>query len=127
MDRLIIRGGRILSGETRISGAKNAALPILAAALMIPGKVRFENLPHLNDVTTMLQLLGRMGVEVLLDDRKLTAGQRFADMDLIGIPIRVVVSDKTLETSEAEIKERKNNTVMRVSLHAIVNEVKSRL
>lgn len=66
-------------------------------------------------------------VEVLLDDRKLTAGQRFADMDLIGIPIRVVVSDKTLETSEAEIKERKNNTVMRVSLHAIVNEVKSRL
>ena len=68
MDRFIVRGGRTLSGEVRVSGAKNAALPILAAALMVPGKVRFENLPHLNDVTTMLQLLGRMGVEVLLDD-----------------------------------------------------------
>ena len=68
MDRFIVRGGRTLAGEVRVSGAKNAALPILAAALMVPGKVRFENLPHLNDVTTMLQLLGRMGVEVLLDD-----------------------------------------------------------
>ncbi len=68
MDRFLIRGGRGLSGDVRVSGAKNAALPILAAALMVPGKVRFENLPHLNDVTTMLQLLGRMGVEVLLDD-----------------------------------------------------------
>ena len=68
MDRFVIRGGRALSGEVKVSGAKNAALPILAAALMVPGRVRFENLPHLNDVTTMLQLLGRMGVEVLLDD-----------------------------------------------------------
>ncbi|MBE59144.1 MAG: UDP-N-acetylglucosamine 1-carboxyvinyltransferase [Gammaproteobacteria bacterium] len=68
MDRFLIRGGRALSGDVKVSGAKNAALPILAAALMVPGKVRFENLPHLNDVTTMLQLLGRMGVEVLLDD-----------------------------------------------------------
>ena len=68
MDRFVIRGGRALSGDVKVSGAKNAALPILAAALMVPGKVRFENLPHLNDVTTMLQLLGRMGVEVLLDD-----------------------------------------------------------
>ena len=69
MDRLLIRGGRQLRGDVKVSGAKNAALPILATALMVPGKVRFENLPHLNDVTTMLQLLGRMGVEVLLDDR----------------------------------------------------------
>ncbi len=68
MDRFIVRGGQTLAGEVRVSGAKNAALPILAAALMVPGKIRFENLPHLNDVTTMLQLLGRMGVEVLLDD-----------------------------------------------------------
>ena len=68
MDRLLIRGGRQLSGDVKVSGAKNAALPILATALMVPGKVRFENLPHLNDVTTMLQLLGRMGVDVLLDD-----------------------------------------------------------
>lgn len=68
MDSLIIRGGQVLEGEVRVSGAKNAALPILAAALMIPDRIRIENLPHLNDVTTMLQLLGRMGVEVLLDD-----------------------------------------------------------
>jgi len=68
MDRFLIRGGRVLSGEVKVSGAKNAALPILAAALMVPGKVRLENLPYLNDVTTMLQLLGRMGVGVLLDD-----------------------------------------------------------
>jgi UDP-N-acetylglucosamine 1-carboxyvinyltransferase len=68
MDRFVVRGGRTLSGEVRVSGAKNAALPILASALMVPGSVRFDNLPHLNDVTTMLQLLGRMGVEVLLDD-----------------------------------------------------------
>ena len=57
MDRFLIRGGRRLGGDVRVSGAKNAALPIIAAALMVPGKVRFENLPHLNDVTTMLQLL----------------------------------------------------------------------
>lgn len=68
MDRFLIRGERVLSGDVKVSGAKNAALPILAASLMVPGKVRIENLPHLNDVTTMLQLLGRMGVEVLLDD-----------------------------------------------------------
>lgn len=68
MDRFLIRGGRQLSGDVKVSGAKNAALPILATALMVPGKVRFENLPHLNDVITMLQLLGRLGVQVLLDD-----------------------------------------------------------
>lgn len=69
MDRLLIHGGRRLDGEVRVSGAKNAALPILAAALMVPGSVRFHNLPHLNDVTTMIQLLGRLGVDVLLDER----------------------------------------------------------
>lgn len=69
MDRLLIHGGRQLDGEVRVSGAKNAALPILAAALMVPGSVRFHNLPHLNDVTTMIQLLGRLGVDVLLDER----------------------------------------------------------
>lgn len=69
MDRLLIHGGRQLDGEVRVSGAKNAALPILAAALMVPGSVRFHNLPHLNDITTMIQLLGRLGVDVLLDER----------------------------------------------------------
>ena len=69
MDRLLIHGWRQLDGEVRVSGAKNAALPILAAALMVPGSVRFHNLPHLNDVTTMIQLLGRLGVDVLLDER----------------------------------------------------------
>ena len=48
MDRLLIRGGRQLRGDVKVSGAKNAALPILATALMVSGKVRFENLPHLS-------------------------------------------------------------------------------
>jgi UDP-N-acetylglucosamine 1-carboxyvinyltransferase len=68
MEKLVIRGGHSLSGETLISGAKNATLPILAGALLSEGKVRIGNLPHLRDVTTMVQLLGRMGVDVLVHD-----------------------------------------------------------
>jgi UDP-N-acetylglucosamine 1-carboxyvinyltransferase len=68
MEKLAIRGGRVLHGETVISGAKNATLPILAGALLSEGKVRIANVPHLRDVTTMVQLLGRMGVDVLVHD-----------------------------------------------------------
>ncbi len=68
MEKLAIRGGRVLQGETVVSGAKNATLPILAGALLSEGKVRVANVPHLRDVTTMVQLLGRMGVDVLLHD-----------------------------------------------------------
>jgi len=69
MDKLQIRGGKPLEGEVRISGAKNAALPILAATLLAEGPVSVGNVPHLRDVTTMIELLGRMGVSVTLDDK----------------------------------------------------------
>ena len=68
MDKLRIRGGNPLSGEVKISGAKNATLPILAATLLADGPVTVSNVPHLKDVTTTISLLGRMGVTVTLDE-----------------------------------------------------------
>jgi UDP-N-acetylglucosamine 1-carboxyvinyltransferase len=68
MQKLLIQGGRRLAGEVRISGAKNAALPILCAALLTPETLRLENVPHLRDVTTMLTLLGQMGVGVTVHE-----------------------------------------------------------
>lgn len=64
MQKLIIHGGTPLSGEVRISGAKNAALPILCASLLTGETLAIENVPQLNDVTTMLSLLGQMGVSI---------------------------------------------------------------
>jgi len=69
VDKLQIQGGVPLEGEVRISGAKNAALPILAATLLAEGTVSVGNVPHLQDVTTMIELLGRMGVSVTIDDK----------------------------------------------------------
>jgi UDP-N-acetylglucosamine 1-carboxyvinyltransferase len=69
MDKLQIHGGIPLEGEVRISGAKNAALPILAGTLLAQGTVSVGNVPHLQDVTTMIELLGRMGVSVTIDDK----------------------------------------------------------
>lgn len=69
MDKLIITGGEALNGEVRISGAKNSALPILAAALLASEPVTIRNLPHLHDITTMLELLRRMGVELIIDEK----------------------------------------------------------
>ena len=69
MDCLQIQGGMPLEGEVRISGAKNAALPILAATLLADGPVTIANVPHLHDITTMIELLGRMGVGVTVDER----------------------------------------------------------
>jgi UDP-N-acetylglucosamine 1-carboxyvinyltransferase len=69
VDKLQIRGGVPLDGEVRISGAKNAALPILAGALLADGPVSIGNVPHLRDVTTMIELLGRMGASVTIDER----------------------------------------------------------
>lgn len=68
MDKLLIKGGSLLNGTIYASGAKNSALPILAASLLADSPLRVGNLPHLNDVTTMLELLGSMGVEVMLSD-----------------------------------------------------------
>jgi UDP-N-acetylglucosamine 1-carboxyvinyltransferase len=68
MDKLLIRGGRRLHGEVRISGAKNAALPELCAALLTADPVTLENVPQLQDVSTMLKLLRNMGVEATRRD-----------------------------------------------------------
>jgi UDP-N-acetylglucosamine 1-carboxyvinyltransferase len=67
VDKLLIQGGNALSGEIAISGAKNAALPILCAALLTSEPVHFTNVPHLNDISTMLRLLGDMGVGVTME------------------------------------------------------------
>ena len=69
MDKLIIEGGVRLEGEIRIAGAKNSALPILAATLLTSDKVTICNLPHLFDITTMLELLGCMGVQPVIDEK----------------------------------------------------------
>ncbi|WP_114418531.1 UDP-N-acetylglucosamine 1-carboxyvinyltransferase [Marinospirillum perlucidum] len=69
MDKLIIQGGKPLDGEVWISGAKNSALPILAASLLVKGPVSIGNLPHLHDITTMIELLGGMGVRAVVDEK----------------------------------------------------------
>jgi UDP-N-acetylglucosamine 1-carboxyvinyltransferase len=69
MDKLIITGGKQLSGELRISGAKNAALPILAATILSETPVSVGNIPHLHDITTTMELLGRMGVQLMVDEK----------------------------------------------------------
>lgn len=78
MEKLIIKGNIPLSGEIKISGAKNAALPILAASLLSGSPIQISNIPHLQDVTTIVSLLGRMGVHITLDERsniEMDAGQ----------------------------------------------------
>ena len=84
MDKLIITGGVRLDGEILISGAKNSALPILAATLLCDEKMEIGNLPHLHDITTMIELLGCMGVEVMLDEQ-----------------MRVEINTRTLHTPSA--------------------------
>jgi len=69
MDKLIITGGTQLAGDIRISGAKNAALPILAATLLCEYPVSVGNVPHLHDITTTMQLLGQMGVQLTVDEK----------------------------------------------------------
>ena len=68
MDKLLIKGNNELNGEITASGAKNSALPVLAASLLADSPMRVGNLPHLNDVTTMIELLGSMGIEIMLNE-----------------------------------------------------------
>lgn len=70
MDKLHIIGGNTLNGQLRISGAKNAALPILCATLLSEDPVHVCNVPHLRDVTTTVELLGRMGCDVVIDEKQ---------------------------------------------------------
>lgn len=69
MDKLIVVGGSVLDGDIKISGAKNSALPILAATLLTGEKMCLSNLPHLHDITTMIELLGCMGVHSSIDEK----------------------------------------------------------
>ena len=72
MDKLLIQGGRRLSGEIAISGAKNAALPILCAGLLTADRLELSNVPHLHDVSTMLKLLGQTGLRIEQDGDRVT-------------------------------------------------------
>src|SRR6187551_3783684 len=88
MQKLSIRGGTPLSGEVRVAGAKNAALPILASALLTAAPVRIRNVPQLNDVRTMVRLLERMGVKAEASPHEITLDARlvaepFAPYDLV--------------------------------------------
>lgn len=69
MDKLIVTGGGPLKGEVRISGAKNAALPVLVASLLSTKPLHIKNVPHLQDITTTMSLLGMMGVRLVIDDK----------------------------------------------------------
>ena len=80
MAKILITGGIPLHGEVRISGAKNAILPILTAGLLSDGEVTIGNVPHLHDVTTMMELLGQMGVDLAMDDHmRIELDSRHAD------------------------------------------------
>jgi UDP-N-acetylglucosamine 1-carboxyvinyltransferase len=72
MDKLLIQGGNRLQGDITISGAKNAALPILCAGLLTAGDLELSNVPHLHDVATILKLLGETGLKVTQDNDKVT-------------------------------------------------------
>ncbi|MDX8403748.1 MAG: UDP-N-acetylglucosamine 1-carboxyvinyltransferase [Mariprofundaceae bacterium] len=69
MDNIIIRGGKPLSGTVEASGAKNAALPLLAASILVEGPVVYHRIPHLKDITTMMTLISYQGAEVTFDDQ----------------------------------------------------------
>ncbi|KTD72895.1 UDP-N-acetylglucosamine 1-carboxyvinyltransferase [Legionella tucsonensis] len=69
MDKLLINGGKSLNGEVVISGAKNAALPIMAASLLARDHVTISNVPHLKDITTMMELLGQLGAQLIVDEK----------------------------------------------------------
>src|SRR5690349_838310 len=75
MDKIRIRGGRRLKGEIQIGGAKNAALPLMAASLLTDETLTLGNLPHVADITTMANLLAQLGVEVHLDGQAANGGQ----------------------------------------------------
>ncbi len=94
MDKLLIEGGTRLAGEAAISGAKNAALPILCAALLTREPVTFTNVPQLNDIDTLLKLLGQMGVKVSRDGDTVTL-----DASVIDNPVAPYDMVKTMRAS----------------------------
>jgi UDP-N-acetylglucosamine 1-carboxyvinyltransferase len=97
MDKLLIRGGRRLHGEVSISGAKNAALPELCAALLVPGPVTLHNVPRLQDVATTLKLLRSMGVKAERSEAR--ADEVTIDAGAISAPVAVYDLVKTMRAS----------------------------
>ena len=68
MEKLLIKGGNKLSGKINCSGAKNAALPMIASTILCDDQVTLKNLPYLQDITTMFELIGSMGADISLDE-----------------------------------------------------------
>jgi len=95
MDKLIVYGGTPLRGEIRISGAKNAALPVLVASLLADSPLTIGNVPHLQDITTTMELLGRMGVNLTVGD-KMTIEADTATINSLRAPYELV---KTMRAS----------------------------
>ena len=95
MDRLIVKGGVPLRGEIRISGAKNAALPVLVASLLTGQPLHIGNIPHLQDITTTMELLGRIGVRLVVDE-KMTIEADAAEVTSLRAPYELV---KTMRAS----------------------------
>ena len=95
MDKLQIMGGQQLNGTLRVSGAKNAALPILAATLLTSEPVQISKAPHLQDVTTMIELLVCLGADVMVDER-MNVQVTAADLHNLKAPYELV---KTMRAS----------------------------
>jgi UDP-N-acetylglucosamine 1-carboxyvinyltransferase len=95
MDKLIVTGGIPLRGEIRISGAKNAALPVLVASLLTDKPMRIGNVPHLQDITTTMELLGRVGVSLVVDE-KMTIETDASTVNSLRAPYELV---KTMRAS----------------------------
>ena len=95
MDKLIVYGGTPLNGDVRISGAKNAALPVLVASILADSPLTISNVPHLQDITTTMELLGRMGVNLTVGE-KMTIEADTATINSLRAPYELV---KTMRAS----------------------------
>ncbi len=95
MDKLIVTGNGPLDGEVRIGGAKNAVLPILMSSLLVDGKLKISNVPHLHDITTTVSLLGQLGVQFQVDERMAIEADA-TSVDQIRAPYELV---KTMRAS----------------------------
>ena len=110
MDKLLIKGKNELNGEITASGAKNSALPVLAASLLADSPMKVGNLPHLNDVTTMIELLGSMGIDIMLNE----------DMDVYVDPSSI----KNLNARYELVKTMRASILVLGPLLAKINEAR---
>jgi len=93
MESIIIHGGKPLTGSVETSGAKNAALPLLAAAILADGPVIYSGIPHLKDITTMMTLIAHQGAEVTFDDQsRLHIDSRTADRPIAPYDVGAIVN-----------------------------------